>query len=89
MKLTDSPKTMGEVMKASPEQLLHWHKHVPASLSKAEKRVYDRVASKISKLNNDSRGRKTLSRYRNETPSSEQNMDFAHPAETNSVEEEP
>jgi len=57
MKLTDAPKTMGEVMKASQEQLHHWYKHVPVPSSKAEKRVYDRIAARLAKIKKDARGR--------------------------------
>jgi hypothetical protein len=60
MKLTDAPKTMGEVMKASQEQLRHWYKHVPVPSSKAEKRVYDRIAARLAKIKNDTHGRKPI-----------------------------
>ena len=49
MNLTDAPQTMGEVTKASREQLEHWHKRGPATSSKAEKRVYDRIAARLAK----------------------------------------
>jgi hypothetical protein len=67
MKLTDSPKTMGEVMKPSPEQLLFWQQQARPSFSGAEKRVYDRIGSRLRKLNNDKRGRKALRHFQNET----------------------
>jgi hypothetical protein len=50
MNLTESPKTIGEVMKASREQLEHWRRRGPATSSKAEKRVYDRIAARLAKL---------------------------------------
>ena len=60
MKLTDAPKTMGEVMKASQEQLRHWYKRVPAPSSKAEKRVYDRIAARLAKIKKDEHGRNPI-----------------------------
>jgi hypothetical protein len=56
MKLSDAPKTMGEVINASREQLEHWQKHGPGTSSKAEKRVYDCIAARLAKIN---RGGKT------------------------------
>lgn len=56
MNLTDSPKPMGEVMKASPEQLQHWYKHAPVPSSNAEKRLYDRVAARLAKLKKVAQG---------------------------------
>jgi hypothetical protein len=55
MNLTDAPLTMGEVMKASREQLEHWRARGPAKTSKAEKRVYDRIAARLAKIRKSAR----------------------------------
>jgi hypothetical protein len=47
---TNFPKTMGEIQKASRDQLAHWYRCKPVGTTPAEKRVCDRVAKRLKKL---------------------------------------
>jgi hypothetical protein len=47
---TNFPKTMGEIHKASRDQLAHWYRCKPVGTTPAEKKVCDRVAKRLKKL---------------------------------------
>jgi hypothetical protein len=47
---TNFPKTMGEIQKASRDQLTHWYRCKPVGTTAAEKKVCDRVAKRWKKL---------------------------------------
>jgi hypothetical protein len=47
---TNFPKTMGEIQKASRDQLAHCYRCKPVGTTPAEKKVCDRVAKRLKKL---------------------------------------
>jgi hypothetical protein len=47
---TNFPKTMGEIQKASCDQLADWYRSKPVGSAPAEKKVCDRIAKRLKKL---------------------------------------